>query len=500
MPISQVRFGFCRHFNDGFDLGTRVMKSQTSGSFGQNIYKRVSFRPKGEILGARRCQISPFARNDKVFVKRSTAFLLMGLLAASSLPVAHGAEIYGGTGLGFSNDPHAWVANLVFSGADARQITKVPVSASIHTGQDLTPVCNRTGKMGCQSDPARIPKVVVPMTRSNAWCDSATVPPITTVPRYKVTATFAEPNYESIPRDTVFRGYFDWDAETKTLSMFRGTMNQVMVSDDHTLSLTNLLAWSYDAVKDAVTATVFRTDSTSIYTAGNFIEIPSSPETNGTSNAYLTLNFSASDPASVTTLNIDRLVYGDCIGGSLMGKLCMTGLKSGGTMSGYPKGLDIKAVNLPVGTPGSTCYGSSGGSKWAIIDLNALQKVGLKQVAVHLAVNRVDDDFVPALTVFRGRQDVGVHGFWYPNQFQDSPEFWAWKLTPFHTTPSESDPTGGWATAHGADPANGATVDGVYALRADEQNYLTVAVGGDDRDSAAHDVKFKLSVTLSAQP
>ena len=169
--------------------------------------------------------------------------------------------------------------------------------------------------------------------------------------------------------------------------------------------------------------------------------------------------------------------------------------------------------------PGNTdfaqCYGDANNSKWFIVDLNGLYKAGLQKVTVTVTTQRFDDgvaaetddgdhalpgddDLVPALTVFRGRQDAGAHGGWYPNRFQQK-RLWAWNLAPF-------DPPGkakrGYATAFGTTKANSATVTGPYALKGGNQNYLTVGVGGDARHesaSSAHAVNFKLTVAVYAQ-
>lgn len=160
------------------------------------------------------------------------------------------------------------------------------------------------------------------------------------------------------------------------------------------------------------------------------------------------------------------------------------------------------------------CYGNANHTKWFIVDLNGLYKAGLENITVTITAQRFDDgvatetnangqpvpgddDLIPALSVYRGRQDSGAHGGWYPNRFQRK-QFWAWGLAPF-------DPPGktkrGFATAFGT-TANTATVSGPYQLKSGNQNYLTVGVGGDARHdslSSPHDVNFKLNVAVYAQ-
>ena len=437
------------------------------------------------------------------------AVLLGGFLCP-----ANAAVVYGGTGIGFADQPNQWVANVIFTRADKADL-KAGVTASFHTGQDLTPTC-ADGISDCPQNEAGMAILRVPATSSRAWCDPQVDPVAAQANTYHVLAAFDEPNYNDVkvPRDTVFRGYFQWDASTKALSNLRGIMNQVMVSTDPSLILTHLLHRSYDPATNSVSASVFRNDSTAIFQTGSYEQVPSQPITNGTANAFFTLNFNATDPTSVTQSNIDKLVYGDCIGGSLMnsGTVCMSGLVPEGSMSGYPQSLTItRAATAGAAEPGG-CYGSAVASKWAVIDLNGLRKAGARDVWVTITASRHDDgvaaetgsdgqdlpgddDLVPALTVFHGRQDVGAHGYWYPNRFQASPEFWAWKLKPFHTGPGAS---GGWASASGSGSSS-VSVSGKYLLKAGNLNYLTVAVGGDG-GTADHDVNFALTVAVSRRP
>jgi len=422
---------------------------------------------------------------------------------------ASAVEVYAGTGIGYGNNPNQWVANIVYGKADKHALN-AGVTASFHTGQDLAPACAAGSAPGCAKDQTGQATLTVPTASSTAWCDPAANPNTANSGKYTVTAAFDEPAYNaiSVPRDTVFKGTFTWDSASKTLQSLRGTMNQVMISADQTLNLTHLLNWSYDEASDTVTASVFRNDLTAIFSSGGYDNVPDEPLTDGTSNAFFTLNFKASDPTAVSQRNIDKLIYGDCIGGSLMnnGILCMTGTFAKGSMGGFPQTLAITSASAAAPSDSDSCYGSAFGSKWTVVDLNGLQRAGLKSVWMTVTAKRyddqdgtaADDDLIPALTVFRGRQDVGVHGFWYPNQFQESPEFWAWKLSPFHTTMAKSDTSGGWATGHDADDASTASVNGQVPLKPGNQNYLTVAVGGDARDgSSGHDVNFELTVTVT---
>ncbi len=151
----------------------------------------------------------------------------------------------------------------------------------------------------------------------------------------------------------------------------------------------------------------------------------------------------------------------------------------------------------------ANCWGWAMFSKWVVIDLNALQK-GNSSVWVTITAERyndgdedtTDDDLIPALTVFQGRQDVGVHLHSYPNKFQKDP-FWAWKLKPFAGGKTKST---GYSTAYATATEDKAEVTGRVMLKSGNNNYLTVAVGGDARHADAsqkHPVNFKLKVKLS---
>lgn len=177
---------------------------------------------------------------------------------------------------------------------------------------------------------------------------------------------------------------------------------------------------------------------------------------------------------------------------------------------------DDGVKSLMSSTPESgKCYGWSMHSRWIVLDLNALKKAGLTNVWVSITAKKYDDgtasevdstgkslpsddDLVPALTVFQGRQDEGVHLHWFPSQFQQMSDFWAWKLTPFTGGATQST---GWSTAYMASGSlDSANVMGRVKLKADGQNYLTVAVGGDAKHATAaekHDVNFQLDVVVS---
>jgi hypothetical protein len=158
----------------------------------------------------------------------------------------------------------------------------------------------------------------------------------------------------------------------------------------------------------------------------------------------------------------------------------------------------------PENTSYDLCYGNAYDARWIVLDFNKLKKQGIGKVAVSITAKRYTigdinlpiNNLVPALAVFQGLQNQGAWGKWFPNTFQTTPPFWGWKLTPFKDGATES---AGWATAY--TPTGGQseiTVDGVLKLVGGNNNYLSVAVGGDARDPAnIHDVNFELAVKVA---
>lgn len=132
------------------------------------------------------------------------------------------------------------------------------------------------------------------------------------------------------------------------------------------------------------------------------------------------------------------------------------------------------------------CYGNGWQSNWYVLDLNALQKSGLKGVWVSVTAKRIADGtetsadnlLVPALTVWQGKQTEGSNLQWFPQTFQSTPKFWANQLSPFTGGNTQST---GWATAYGAATPDRAEVTGWVKLQPGGRNFLTVAVGGDAR-------------------
>lgn len=147
----------------------------------------------------------------------------------------------------------------------------------------------------------------------------------------------------------------------------------------------------------------------------------------------------------------------------------------------------------------SKAYGSTQEAKWFLLDLNKLKKQGVGAIWVTISVSQVSDatapanDLVPALTVWQGNLGSTTGEAWFPNTFQSSPSFWGQGLTAF----IDVDNKPASATASGTDNTK-TSVIGRVKLKKGKQNFLTVAVGGDERlPENKHPVNFKLEVKLS---
>lgn len=176
-----------------------------------------------------------------------------------------------------------------------------------------------------------------------------------------------------------------------------------------------------------------------------------------------------------------------------------------------------------VKTDAANGFGSGAHSQWYLVDLSKLpsgkyyvsikleryndgQAVEVTPATATTAEQTLpsDDDLVPALTVFNGYQNRGISGSWYPNQFQETQTpFWAEMLKPEKLLLGSNTKQAGYDTAFGSADADTAHVSGAIRLDpagkvAKTNRYLTVAIGGDDRNNPQnkHDVNYKLTVKV----
>jgi hypothetical protein len=170
---------------------------------------------------------------------------------------------------------------------------------------------------------------------------------------------FSEPM--TYPSDTIFKGTFDYDTVTHTVSNLKGILSESMTGGDTGypndtmtwLTLDNQLVSWHDATLGGTFAAVFKNTTTNTFWTGGggdgwspqagilnqglYYGFPgTNPE-----NAYA-LIFVPDDPlAPLTQAQIDKLAYADFAPGGMMGAVGMTGTSVAGygavgTMDGYP--------------------------------------------------------------------------------------------------------------------------------------------------------------------
>lgn len=166
------------------------------------------------------------------------------------------------------------------------------------------------------------------------------------VTTYNVLETFYEPDTQ--PNDTIFKGAFDYDDATKTVSNLRGFLSESMTGGStgypndtmNWLPLNYQLSSVYDATLGGLLVTSFYLNSTNVFSGGGFA--PGGKRTYGNQNAYAMIFVNTTNPlAPLTQAQINKLAYADCTAGGLMGPTCMTGTTVAGygtigSMSGYP--------------------------------------------------------------------------------------------------------------------------------------------------------------------
>ncbi len=195
---------------------------------------------------------------------------------------------------------------------------------------------------------------------------------------YNVTTTWYEP--ETQPNDSIFQGTFVYDTATHAVSNLQGQLSESMTGTDPSnmvwLTLSNQLVSWYDATLGGTFAATFKNTNTNTFwtglggdgwspsaaiaVGGVYYGFPVAANNPG--NAYA-LIFVPDDPtAALSTAQLSKLAYADCVptaaggmmmGGGMMGSVCMTGTSLAGygevgTMGGYPVSQSIApAVPVP---------------------------------------------------------------------------------------------------------------------------------------------------------
>jgi hypothetical protein len=191
-----------------------------------------------------------------------------------------------------------------------------------------------------------------------------------TVTTYNVTERFNQVVYNSTPdRDTYFTGTFEFDSDTQTVSNLQGLLSQAMTNVDPDLQNTRFLSYQlssiYDATLGGLLVTSFYQNTTDTFSNSGGIAGVTGWATGGKTslgnqNAYATIFVNLADPtAALTSAQNNKLAYGDCTTGSLMGAMgtCMTGwLTAAGATGGTMRGVDQITQTITAAVPEPESY------------------------------------------------------------------------------------------------------------------------------------------------
>ena len=179
--------------------------------------------------------------------------------------------------------------------------------------------------------------------------------------RYAIETTFFEPDTQ--PNNTIFTGTFDFNPQTKAVSNLRGLLTESMTGPP---MLNVPISYQLSTVPDndrndgkgGVLVTSFALNTTNVFAEGGFAgnsqglyygfkQTPRTlnPAAGGVGNAFITVYINPNDlTAPIPPAAINRLAYGDCFAGGMMGDTCMTGYAGHGTMGGYPIAQKITLI------------------------------------------------------------------------------------------------------------------------------------------------------------
>ncbi len=185
---------------------------------------------------------------------------------------------------------------------------------------------------------------------SNAIGDGAASDPVHVLTDFAVTTRFFEPDTQ--PNDSIFTGGFTLDSTTGTVLALAGSLTESMTGSATTPMTTVALTHPLSSVAAGDggwlvssfalgTVDTFWPNGFADTENGTYYGFPAGYDA-ATANSFITIYVNPADPtAALSTAQINRLVYGDCAPGGMMGAACMTGVVGGGTMGGYPVGQTI---------------------------------------------------------------------------------------------------------------------------------------------------------------
>lgn len=186
---------------------------------------------------------------------------------------------------------------------------------------------------------------------------------------YNVLTTWYEPDTQ--PSDSIFKGTFDYDSATHTVTNLKGILSESMTggsvgypNDTMTwLTLNNQLVSWYDNTLGGTFAATFKNTNTKTFTTmlggdgwspqagvdagGVYYGFPKAGNNPG--NAYALIFIPDNPLTALSQAQINMLAYADCAPGGMMGAVCMTGTSAAGygaigTMSGVPVSQTITAA------------------------------------------------------------------------------------------------------------------------------------------------------------
>lgn len=172
------------------------------------------------------------------------------------------------------------------------------------------------------------------------------------VTSFDVTATFTEPMTQ--PNNTLFTGSFILDSTTRTVSGLAGTLSESMTGMGTTpmtlINLSHQLSSVSDGAGGLLVAS-FALNTVNTFSPSGFADTTNAVYygypaawSAATANSFIKLDLNPDYPTQTpTTAQINRMEYGDCGAGSMMGAACMSGtttgsamMGGGGTMGGVP--------------------------------------------------------------------------------------------------------------------------------------------------------------------
>jgi hypothetical protein len=163
---------------------------------------------------------------------------------------------------------------------------------------------------------------------------------------YNVQEIFYETAYGG-DQNTFFNGTFTYDSIAKTITNLVGTLSEAMTADINNGIPQTLLNLTFNPVPSSsdgnggIIAHSFLLNTTSIYSDGAY-DTAAMYKLAGIANAYVTIDVSAAQLSGANQMlaasSFNKLFYGDCQPGGMMGPLCMTALDPSiaeGSMGGY---------------------------------------------------------------------------------------------------------------------------------------------------------------------